>query len=199
MRERCHMHSLYVNGKNWGDRNVFELLTGTEPFRIGEGFFGIIDEVRVSKVARYNKGFTPARRFEPDADTIALYHFDEGQGDILKDSSGNNHHGKIIGAKWVRAEATPNDAPPPVVVKKAPIEAKLSLAQVLTSPDYEWSAPENLGPGSNTDGVQELCGMTDDERTVLFLRKGSLIISRRKSKTNHSRGRAFARLDQQRL
>ena len=56
---------------------------------------GLIDEVRISKVARYDKDFTPAKRFEPDADTLALYHFDEGQGDVLKDSSGNGHHGKI--------------------------------------------------------------------------------------------------------
>ena len=64
-------------------------------------FRGIIDEVRISKVARYTADFTPPTRFEPDADTLALYHFDEGSGDVLKDSSGNNHHGKIVNAKWV--------------------------------------------------------------------------------------------------
>src|SRR5437868_14560991 len=42
-----------------------------------------------------------SKRFEPDADTLALYHCDEGEGDVLKDSSGNGHHGKIVGAKWV--------------------------------------------------------------------------------------------------
>ncbi len=65
-------------------------------------FSGQIDELRISKVARYTSNFKPALRHEPDADTLALYHFDEGQGDVLKDSSGNNHHGKIVGAKWVR-------------------------------------------------------------------------------------------------
>src|SRR5262249_50785740 len=39
-----------------------------------------------------------------DANTMALYHFDEGAGDVLKDSSGNNHHGKIIGATWEKAD-----------------------------------------------------------------------------------------------
>ena len=33
---------------------------------------------------------TTAKRFEPDKDTLALYHFDEGSGDVLKDSSGNS-------------------------------------------------------------------------------------------------------------
>ena len=59
---------------------------------------------RISRTARYTKVFTPQKRFEPDKDTLALYHFDEGQGDLLKDSSGNGHHGKIIGAKWVNAD-----------------------------------------------------------------------------------------------
>ena len=35
---------------------------------------------------------------------MALYHFDEGSGDVLKDSSGNGHDGKIVGAKWVKLD-----------------------------------------------------------------------------------------------
>ena len=69
---------------------------------------GLIDEVRISKVARYDQTFTPAPRFEADADTLSLYHFDEGTGEELKDSSGNNHHGKIVGAKWVAMDDGPS-------------------------------------------------------------------------------------------
>ena len=57
---------------------------------------------RISSIARYAGDFTPRMRFEPDKDTLALYHFDEGEGDELQDSSGNGHHGTIVGAKWVR-------------------------------------------------------------------------------------------------
>jgi hypothetical protein len=46
-------------------------------------FHGIIDEVRISNIARYTEDFTPQRRFEPDEHTMALYHFDEGSGDVL--------------------------------------------------------------------------------------------------------------------
>ena len=63
------------------------------PDAVGENmawhFKGKIDEVRISKIARYDRDFTPPLRHAKDADTIALYHFDQGSGDILKDSSGN--------------------------------------------------------------------------------------------------------------
>ena len=93
---------------------------------------GVIDEVRFSKIARYKTDFVPDSRFEPDDDTLALYHFDEGEGEELKDSSGHNHHGKIIEAKWVRANGSPitsasllGSAPPPA---KAPFDAKQARA-----------------------------------------------------------------------
>ena len=69
-----------------------------------QAFWGIVDEVRISNVARYTEDFTAGRRFEPDEHTVALFHFDEGSGDVAKDSSGNGHHGKITGAKWVRVD-----------------------------------------------------------------------------------------------
>ena len=64
-------------------------------------FRGRIDEVRFSRTARYDKDYEPASRLEPDGDTLALYHCDEGSGDVLRDSSGHGFHGKLIGAKWV--------------------------------------------------------------------------------------------------
>jgi formylglycine-generating enzyme required for sulfatase activity/serine/threonine protein kinase len=67
-------------------------------------FHGLIDEIRISSIARYTEDFTPQSHFEPDEHTMSLYHFDEGSGDVLKDSSGNGHHGKIVGAKWVKVD-----------------------------------------------------------------------------------------------
>jgi serine/threonine protein kinase len=90
-------------------------------------FQGIIDEVRISNTARYTEDFTPAKRFEPDEHTVGLYHFDEGSGDVLKDSSGNNHHGKIVGAKWVKADLITGPS-------KEPSERAKSLDQQIA----EW-------------------------------------------------------------
>ena len=59
-------------------------------------FAGYIDEVRISKVARYGvnkRGFTPRSKFKKDRDTIALWHFDEPGGrQIFSDASGNAYH-----------------------------------------------------------------------------------------------------------
>ncbi len=74
--------------------------------QIGAGFEGLIDTVRISKAARYRSDFFPANSFQPDQATVALYDFTEGNGNELKDSSGNNHHGKIVGAKWVKADGS---------------------------------------------------------------------------------------------
>lgn len=52
-------------------------------------YSGWVDEVRLSSVIRYTGAFTPpATPFAPDADTVALYHFDEGSGVSIADSSG---------------------------------------------------------------------------------------------------------------
>ncbi|MCE9603864.1 MAG: protein kinase [Planctomycetia bacterium] len=70
-------------------------------------FRGIINEVRISKTARYRKHFEPEKRFTPDADTLALYHFDENRGMTARDASANGNHATIYGARWVRATALP--------------------------------------------------------------------------------------------
>jgi hypothetical protein len=52
-------------------------------------FSGWVDEVRISNIARYASNFTPpSEPFTPDANTVGLYHFDEGSGTVVQDSSG---------------------------------------------------------------------------------------------------------------
>lgn len=82
------------------------VVAGTEAVRIGIDWDfgcamdGVIDEVRISTGARYTEDFTPQTVFTPDADTLALYHFDAYTGDIAYDASGNLHDGTIHGAAW---------------------------------------------------------------------------------------------------
>jgi len=76
--------------------NRLPLYVGADTNRDGRPearFTGLIDEVRVSSVARYTENFTPAKRFESDADTMLLLHFDEPFQGLYPDASGNHHHG----------------------------------------------------------------------------------------------------------
>lgn len=51
-------------------------------------FNGYLDELRVSNVLRYSASFAvPSAPFGADANTVGLYHFDEGQGALLFDFS----------------------------------------------------------------------------------------------------------------
>jgi len=53
-------------------------------------YSGFLDEVRLSNSIRYAAPFTaPTEPFTTDASTVALYHFDEGAGDVIGDSSGH--------------------------------------------------------------------------------------------------------------
>ncbi|MCX7417930.1 MAG: hypothetical protein NT013_00120 [Planctomycetia bacterium] len=99
---------LFVNGQRVASDREHETLIKdqSKPFSLSvsgsAAFSGDYDEVRVSRIARYDDNFTPKTRLEPDADTLALYHCDENGGEQLLDSSGNKHHGKIIGkATWI--------------------------------------------------------------------------------------------------
>ncbi|TWT96318.1 Serine/threonine-protein kinase PknB [Neorhodopirellula pilleata] len=97
---------LYLNGK----------LVGTEPstmdwgaggggkwdstVRLGGSMVGSIGEARISTIARYQDNFSPEFEMKTDEHTLALYRVDEGSGDVLHDSSGNEHHGTIVNAQW---------------------------------------------------------------------------------------------------
>jgi hypothetical protein len=63
----------------------------------GINYSGWLDEVRLSNVLRYTAPFArPSQAFTPDAQTAALYHFDEGMGAQLLDASGGGSHGQIF-------------------------------------------------------------------------------------------------------
>ena len=65
-----------------------------------EGFRGMIDEVRVSLVDRYAgvESFDlPTQPYDPDPMTLALWHFDEGQGETTADATGNGFTGHLGG------------------------------------------------------------------------------------------------------
>ena len=82
-------------------------------------YSGWVDELRFSNTLRYLNVFIPSDQpFTPDANTVALYHFDEGSGDTIIDSSGalggpsegaRNYGGSPAGPEW--STVTPLTSP----------------------------------------------------------------------------------------
>ena len=66
---------------------------------------GNIDEFRISDTIRYMNDFTPSLPFVPDSNTVVLYHFDDGSGQMAADSSGNNYTAELGSS----ADADEND------------------------------------------------------------------------------------------
>jgi formylglycine-generating enzyme required for sulfatase activity len=65
---------------------------------------GRIQCVRITKGIRFTTDFEleSALPMRKDSDTLCLLDFEEGEGDVAKDLSGNGHDGQIHGANWKR-------------------------------------------------------------------------------------------------
>jgi hypothetical protein len=99
-----------VSRRSGGDLSYadFPLYVGAEPNERGDPvsyFRGMIDEVRVSSVVRYDGSFTPARVHERDGETMLLLHFDTPYHGAHPDDSGRGHHGWSVGEARIVREA----------------------------------------------------------------------------------------------
>jgi len=98
----------YVDGKLADEQdaggavttNDYPLYVGADPSASGieRPFTGSIDEVRLSRAARYTADFKPAKTFERDDDCVVLLHFDTMDQGVLVDDSGRDNHGWPVGA-----------------------------------------------------------------------------------------------------
>lgn len=71
------------------------LIVGAEKYGLGDrypSFSGWLDELRLSNSVRYTgtSFVPPTQPFVADAETLALYHFDEGSGDAVGDAIGRS-------------------------------------------------------------------------------------------------------------
>lgn len=63
----------------------------------GISYAGTFDELRISNTLRYTGNFDPPTApFEPDASTVGLFHFDEGEGVAANDVSSMPTPGELI-------------------------------------------------------------------------------------------------------
>jgi hypothetical protein len=120
---------IYIDGalRTAGDyavsfNNDLEVGTGD-----GAGYWkGMVDEIRiynralsVSEVTAHYNG-----TFSNESGLLGLWHFDEGSGEIVVDSSGNGNDGVIYGASWT-TWAGPSQ---PAVTVAQPVQAGSSVA-----------------------------------------------------------------------
>jgi hypothetical protein len=108
------------------------LVIGAEKHDAGPSYpsyRGWIDEVRLSNTLRYTGNFTrPSAPFIPDGFTVALYHFDEGSGNTINDSSGaaggpshgvRKYGGSPPGPEWSTDTPFSNNTPALFRVERA--------------------------------------------------------------------------------
>ena len=125
--------------------NRHKWTSGSSPL-YSSRFTGKIDELRISKTARYNSSFTaPTTKFEKDANTIALYHFNEGSGTSIVDESGNNINGSISGTMtWSTDTKITSQQADPSITSFTPTSAKAGALITITGSNF----------GTNTDIVE---------------------------------------------
>jgi hypothetical protein len=89
--------------------NKLPLFIGADPNKggaPGSFFEGAMDEVRLSRVARYaGPSFVPPRRHEADADTLLLLHLDSDFGPWTPDASPQKAHATRRGTAHCTVEA----------------------------------------------------------------------------------------------
>ena len=105
---------LYVDGSLAGSTeflgSLFHDGPGDQSLKIGNGWThidginGEIDEVRFSSVVRYQTEFDPGEYLSPDSDTVGLWHFAAGSGDVAFDGGPIGNDGQISGAEWIVEE-----------------------------------------------------------------------------------------------
>lgn len=132
--------TLYWDGEQKGSvaTGGGDLASSSSLLRIGDGFDGLADIIRISHISLYFEGeFDPwTQDYGPDGNTFLLYHCNEGSGNQLMDDSGNDHHATITGnPTW--------DPDEPL----APMGPGLWFSDL--GPDYvdleweRWPAPDN--------------------------------------------------------
>ncbi|MHC4587306.1 MAG: LamG domain-containing protein, partial [Planctomycetota bacterium] len=96
--------------------------------QVDRGFFnGLIDDVRIYNRALSAEEIQGLMHTRPDTDDpslVAYWDFDEGQGQVAGDSSGNGNDGTIIGAVWT-------DSIPPVGICSVEGIVERNLLKVL--------------------------------------------------------------------
>lgn len=117
---------IFINGTFDTSRSFAGTMrTSTGTFRLGKWwdgdpgwYYGKVDELRISDIARYKEPFIPSTNFATDGRTIALWHFDTSLAGVVDDASGYNRHLVLTNASLIAA--SPLERPVISVIKDVP-------------------------------------------------------------------------------
>lgn len=168
--------SVYANGTALTSLDSYDFTPSTPSgdFVVGasnvatEEFNGVIEEVRFSSSVRYMSNFTPpSAPFTTDANTIALYHFNEDSGSVALDASTNNDTLTLVNSpSWVTpswvATLTATDVTDTTAVLHAIVDPNGSQRVV----HFDWGTSTSYGSASTNDTV-------DDPGSALLLSPAS--------------------------
>jgi len=111
---------MFVNGEAGPADPGFQgdLNDSPDTFKVGRrsrggathsAYTGLIDEVRISNSIRYTDDFDPqTEAFDPDDDTVALYHFDDETGGTVRDFSKLRNDGELVNVASLVEVELPN-------------------------------------------------------------------------------------------
>ncbi|HCS55070.1 MAG TPA: hypothetical protein DIW81_26390, partial [Planctomycetaceae bacterium] len=149
-------------------------------------FGGEIDSFRLSRGARYQQADQPEEQpvpFKPqelivDEQTLILYDFHEGEGNVLHDLSGNDYHGTIT-PETIWVPAPPEVKMLPGLVAEPPDEENILRTQVITrwpqaEPCHHTFSPDGkLYAIGSRDGLVRLFegGPEGELKSVIHIRK----------------------------
>lgn len=162
----------YLNGRstNYPNSDPF-LVIGAEKHDAGNqypSYNGILDEVRISNIARYTQNFSlPTAAFVSDANTVLLYHFDEGSGTSALDSSSTPLNGVI------RRGGNPSG--PTYITSTAPISGGTQTPTPTATPTPTPSSTPI--PTSTATPVPEVCTADIDQDGFVDLSDYSVLVA----------------------
>ncbi|UCF62327.1 MAG: peptidoglycan DD-metalloendopeptidase family protein, partial [Anaerolineaceae bacterium] len=139
----------YPDGRTETHPNDPFLVVGSEKFDIDPllypPFSGWIDEIHISDLLRYDFDFTPSTEpTSPDGNSVGLYHFDEGLGNFINDTSGA-WGGPTNGARFFGG-----DPAGPEWSTETPIIRTMTLA---VSADFDGDGDTDIGVFKIESGI----------------------------------------------
>jgi len=114
----------------------------------------VVDELRISDTVRYTSNFIPQLYpYEPDNNTRALWHFNEGTGIITLDDSPYGNHGILVnGTSWVPGYYSTIDNIKPADINNLVASPGINPGSIILN----WVSPGDDGVSGNLTGKYKI-------------------------------------------